>query len=93
MEARENQKSNPDLPLFKWSSFFPQAKVVYITSVQTANAEVQRLWTRYPHSVVGLDMEWKPNYIKGLPENPVAVVQIGSEESILIVQISAMPGN
>lgn len=83
----------PDLPLFHWSSFFPNAQVVYITSVEVANAAFLRLWTVHPYSVVGFDLEWKPKFNKHGRDNPVALVQIGFEDTILLVQVSAMPGS
>lgn len=41
-------------------------------------------------SVIGFDIEWKPNYVKGMPENKVACVQLSDQTSVIVVQISAM---
>jgi hypothetical protein len=38
-------------------------------------------------------MEWKPTFVKGGKENPVALIQIASADFILLIQISAMKGS
>lgn len=92
-DSTEGSESNIVIYDFHWSLFFPRAQVVYITSVEAANAEILRLWTEHPYSVVGFDLEWKPRVGKRGQDNPVALVQLGSEERILLVQVSAMPGS
>ncbi|KZV87217.1 hypothetical protein EXIGLDRAFT_723974 [Exidia glandulosa HHB12029] len=39
----------------------------------------------------GFDIEWRPNYAAGMPENRVALVQIASREVVLLAQVIAMP--
>jgi exonuclease 3'-5' domain-containing protein 2 len=40
--------------------------------------------------VVGFDIEWRPNFIKGRPENRVACVQLADPTGVAIVQVSGM---
>ncbi|KAI8580900.1 hypothetical protein K450DRAFT_235131 [Umbelopsis ramanniana AG] len=40
--------------------------------------------------VFGLDLEWRPTFIKGGKENKTALVQLCNSKSILIIQISRM---
>ena len=42
--------------------------------------------------VFGLDLEWRPTFIKGGKENKTALVQLCNSTSILIIQISRMGG-
>ncbi|KAG7588523.1 Ribonuclease H-like superfamily [Arabidopsis suecica] len=37
--------------------------------------------------VVGIDCEWKPNYIKGSKQNKVSIMQIGSDTKIFILDL------
>jgi exonuclease 3'-5' domain-containing protein 2 len=40
--------------------------------------------------VVGFDIEWRPNFVKGYPENRVACVQLADQIGVAIVQVSGM---
>lgn len=77
----------PVYELYSWRSKSPNARLVYIRNVHTANVEVARL----AHGPLGFDMEWKPIYNKGQAENPVSLIQLANSETILLIQISAMP--
>jgi hypothetical protein len=75
-------------PLYSWKSLVhPEPKLHYVTDVAQANALVATL--RGP---VGFDLEWKPAFRKGQPENPVAIVQLANHRLILVIQVSAMSG-
>ncbi|KAF5374912.1 hypothetical protein D9758_000071 [Tetrapyrgos nigripes] len=39
---------------------------------------------------VGFDLEWKPNYIAGRPQNPVALVQLATDRNVLLIQVARM---
>lgn len=41
---------------------------------------------------LGIDIEYRPNYLKGCPLNPTALIQLASVDVVLLVQISAMSG-
>ena len=60
----------------------------YITHHFIANNALSNL----PPGPLGFDLEWRPNYVKGAPQNPVAVVQLASADIVLVLQISKMSG-
>ncbi|CAM0135600.1 unnamed protein product [Umbelopsis sp. WA50703] len=41
-------------------------------------------------NVFGLDLEWRPTFVKGSKENKTALIQLCNAESVLIIQISRM---
>ena len=73
---------------YSWNEYNSHAKLLYIREHGRANKELANL----DDSVLGFDLEWKPNYHKGRRENPVALVQLASYDTILLLQISAMEG-
>ncbi|KAF7982105.1 hypothetical protein HWV62_30437 [Athelia sp. TMB] len=78
----------PLWPTYSWRTHVQSAdtRLLYITNVDQANAAVEDL-SRGP---MGFDLEWRPNYVKGQVENPVALVQLANENTILLIQISQM---
>ncbi|KAA1468461.1 ribonuclease H-like protein [Dentipellis sp. KUC8613] len=80
----------PNAPIYDWRQFFPDAQLKYIRTPGAADAELSRLIDLHPMPIVGFDLEWRPGYFKEKGENPVAVVQLAFEETILLIQISAM---
>ncbi|KDQ54772.1 hypothetical protein JAAARDRAFT_196177 [Jaapia argillacea MUCL 33604] len=64
-------------------------RLAYVRDVQRANFEVELLLTS-GHALLGFDIEWKPNYVKGEQENPVALIQLAAIDTILLIQVSAM---
>ena len=72
--------------LYSWSNKSPSTRLVYIQNVDAANQAIAQLNTK----VLGFDLEWKPNFVKGRPENPVALVQLASAELILLIHVSYM---
>ena len=41
--------------------------------------------------VVGFDLEWKPIFHAGQPDNPVALVQIANNHKVLLIHVCQMP--
>lgn len=41
---------------------------------------------------LGVDAEWKPQFIKGRKENKIAVIQICDAKTVVVAQVSAMEG-
>ncbi|TFK41333.1 ribonuclease H-like domain-containing protein [Crucibulum laeve] len=78
-------KPPPTIP-YSWKTKNPTARRVYIRDVDLANREIALLNS----DSVGFDLEWKPTFLKGAPENPVALVQIATYDTILLIQVSAM---
>lgn len=91
------ESPNPDAPpprpkptkLYSWRARNPDAQLLYIRDVDIANLELDRMSTL---SAVGFDQEWRPTFIKGLPENPVSLIQLASDDLVLLLQVSAMNG-
>ncbi|PAV21868.1 ribonuclease H [Pyrrhoderma noxium] len=40
--------------------------------------------------LIGLDLEWRPQYNRGARENPTALVQVAVKNTVLLLQVSAM---
>lgn len=81
------KQPHPVWPIYSWRAKSAGTRLVYIRDIQQADFEVVKL--RGP---LGFDLEWRPNYVKGQLQNPVALVQLSSEDTILLVQVSAMTG-
>ena len=73
---------------YSWREYNPRARLVYTRDHRQANEELSKL----DASLLGFDLEWKPIYYRGAKENPVALVQLASYDTILLLQISAMKG-
>lgn len=73
---------------YSWKEYNPLAKRLYIRDHEQANEELSKLNA----TVLGFDLEWKPNFFRGNKENPVALVQLANYDTILLLQISAMEG-
>jgi len=76
------------LPAYSWRNYHPTAQLRYITDADNADIDLTAL-----DGPVGFDLEWKPNFVKGAPENPVALVQLANSKFILVIQISSMRRN
>ena len=77
----------PQLPRYTWQSLSPSAQLLYIQSVRDADREIALLNS----DVVGFDLEWKPIFRAGQPDNPVALVQIANNHKILLIHVCRMP--
>ncbi|KAF8640505.1 hypothetical protein AX17_000167 [Amanita inopinata Kibby_2008] len=75
----------PSLP-YNWKTFSPSARLIYILYPDAANEAVSLMSA----TRVGFDLEWKPSYRKGQAENPVALVQLATDDRILLIHISFM---
>ncbi|KAF9243872.1 ribonuclease H-like domain-containing protein [Melanogaster broomeanus] len=81
-------RPTPDFPIYSWRDRILKSTLLYITNHEHANAQLALL----PQGLLGFDLEWKPNFRKGQKENRVALVQLASLDTILLLQISAMSG-
>jgi hypothetical protein len=82
---------NPDtLLLYDWRTFAPGAQLHYIRSEDVANQRIARLASRPGPFTIGLDFEWRPNFVARRPENPISLVQVACDDEVLLVQVSAM---
>ncbi len=79
--------------LYDWRAFAaPGAQLHYIRTEDKANECIARIASRQTPFVVGLDVEWRPTFVSGRAENPIALVQVATDDEILLVQVSAMQG-
>lgn len=62
--------------------------MVFVRDTEEANLELSKLID----GPIGIDMEWKPTYVKGSATNPVALVQIANADTVLLLHIHAMSG-
>ena len=60
----------------------------HISVTVTSESSIVREWIRAQNgNLYGLDVEWRPNRIKGLKDNKVALLQLCGENECLIVQM------
>lgn len=89
LSGAEPEPSAPPSPqiyaLYSWKRS-PNARLAYLRDTQKANDEVAKLRS----GPLGFDLEWKPSFRKGQKENAVALVQLATEDMVLIIQVSAM---
>ncbi|TFK57491.1 ribonuclease H-like protein [Heliocybe sulcata] len=85
-EQRQQTAKPPPLPLYSWRERNPSGRLVYIRDHEQADLECSRI----TEGSLGFDLEWKPTYVSGVPENKVALVQLANSDSILLLQVSAM---
>ncbi|KAF9535507.1 ribonuclease H-like domain-containing protein [Crepidotus variabilis] len=73
---------------YSWSTYNSGAKVIYIRNHEQANIALAALTPE--NGPLGFDLEWRPTFVKGQPENPAALVQLANENTIMLIQITAM---
>lgn len=73
---------------YSWATYHPSAKVIYIRDHERADLALAELDPKT--DILGFDLEWRPTYVKGRPENPVALVQLANDDNILLIQLTAM---
>ena len=84
---------NVPTTLYDWRAFTaPGAQLHYIRTEDTANERIARFASRQTPFAIGLDFEWRPTFVSGRAENPIALVQVACDDEILLVHVSAMRG-
>jgi hypothetical protein len=79
---------------YDWRAFAdPGVQLHYIRMEDTANERIARIASRPTPFTIGLDFEWRPTFVAGRPENPIALVQVACDDEILLVHVGAMQGN
>ena len=66
----------PPFSLPRWVLLYDPAELQRVISAQFAK-----------ETVVGLDIEWKPTFVKGQPENPVALIQLATARIVVLVPV------
>ncbi|KAF9014995.1 ribonuclease H-like domain-containing protein [Cyathus striatus] len=79
-------RAHPITALYSYKTNCPQAQLYYVRYVDAANRAITLLC----NGPVGFDLEWKPNFVKGAQENPVALVQLATHQVVVLIQVSAM---
>lgn len=77
---------------YDWRTFAPRAQLHYIRTEAATNERIARIASRPGPFIIGLDFEWRPTFEARRPENPIALVQLASDDEILLVHVSAMKG-
>jgi hypothetical protein len=77
---------NSALPIFSWREKSPKTNLIYVINSDQADLEISKL----RGNVLGFDMEWKPSFVRGQPENRVALIQLANQDTILLLQLAAM---
>ncbi|KZV76925.1 ribonuclease H-like protein [Peniophora sp. CONT] len=76
-------------PLYDWSLATPKPTLHYLCTCEDADAAIVDIISRNPPAM-GFDIEWRPQFLPKQPENPVALLQLASEEDIYLFQITSM---
>jgi len=84
---QEPKRPVPTIP-YSWRTFQPPISFEYVTDCDRAN----ELLAALEPCTVGFDVEWKPAFLKGQPENKVALIQLANNAVIYLLQVSAMRG-
>lgn len=88
-----NLPGNVATTLYDWRAFSaPGVQLHYIRREDTANERIARIASRQTPFAIGLDFEWRPTFVSGRAENPIALVQVACDDEILLVHVSAMQG-
>lgn len=83
--AQEPKRPEPTVP-YSWRTFQPPISFEYVTDCDRA----EELLAVLEPGTFGFDVEWKPAFLKGQPENKVALIQLANNEVIYLLQVSAM---
>ncbi|CAE6525389.1 unnamed protein product [Rhizoctonia solani] len=78
--------SSTTLPPFLWREHAtPGTEVKYLRT--TNEVDVALKSAKGPF---GFDIEWKPSFVKGRPEAPIALLQLARPDQIFLIQLTAM---
>ncbi|KAF8559334.1 ribonuclease H-like protein [Imleria badia] len=73
-------------PKYSWRHHSIRPALYYFTNHHEAN----ELLAGLPHGPIGFDLEWRPNFRKGQPENRVALVQLATADTVILLHIHHM---
>ncbi|KAI7906080.1 ribonuclease H-like domain-containing protein [Cokeromyces recurvatus] len=87
-EANKRFKKHVDsLPELRFPGYY---KIDCVNTIEDTNKHILDLANGSQTKFFGLDFEWRPTFVKGQPENKISLVQICSEDRILLIQLSSM---
>lgn len=96
MPPLDHQSSNSYFPPrkavttpYSWKVYSPKAHQVYSRDHQQANDLIADLIDEScpDNQAFGFDIEWRPTFVKGGGENPVALIQISNDDYVLLLQV------
>ena len=79
--------SSPSLSSYSYKVFQPERTIRYIQTYDDALVESQASSIALHGSFLGLDIEWRPNWIKGAPERRAALIQLASRHEVLLFHV------
>jgi len=79
--------TSPALLSYSYKTRQPERTIRYIQAQGEALVESQASSIALHDSFLGLDVEWRPNWAKGAPERPVALIQLASRHEVLLYHI------
>ena len=79
--------TSESLPDYSYAVFQPERTIRYIQTHAEALLEAPASSIALYGSVLGLDIEWRPNWVKGAPERRVALIQLASRHEVLLFHI------
>jgi len=65
----------------------PERTIRYIQTYDEALLDSQASSIALQGPFLGLDLEWRPNWVKGAPERRVALIQLASRHEVLLFHI------
>ncbi|KAH7340475.1 ribonuclease H-like domain-containing protein [Rhizoctonia solani] len=78
--------SSTALPPFLWREHaVPGTKVKYLRTAKEVNIALKSA-----EGPFGFDIEWRPSFVKGMPEAPIALLQLARPDQIFLIQLTAM---
>ncbi|KAJ1310181.1 hypothetical protein OPQ81_006925 [Rhizoctonia solani] len=78
--------SVPALPPFLWREHaVPGTRVKYLCTGKEVNEVLESA-----EGPFGFDLEWKPSFVRGRPESPIALLQLARPDQILLIQLTSM---
>ena len=72
---------------YSYNISHPGRRIRYIQTSGQAVLQSQASYTALQGSFLGLDIEWRPNSLRGAPENRVALIQLASRHEVLLFHI------
>ncbi|KAF4623692.1 hypothetical protein D9613_001654 [Agrocybe pediades] len=82
------EQTPPPTTIYSWREYNPNIQIFYLRDHVEANRQLASLGSG--PQALGFDLEWRPNFVKGAPENPVALVQLSNSDVIFLLQITQM---
>ncbi|CAE6458465.1 unnamed protein product [Rhizoctonia solani] len=78
--------SSPVLAPFSWREHItPGTEIRYLRTARDVNVALQSAQGPF-----GFDIEWRPSFVKGMPEAPIALMQLARPDQIFLIHLTSM---